>query len=77
MVHVNNGGEGGSGKIQRPTGKCRLIFSTKESSEEAVLQEEVLTKAFYPEKLMNTLIGHSHREELYIPGASDGFIFLC
>lgn len=51
---MNNGGRVGSGKIQGPTGKCRLIFSTKESSEEAVLQEDVLTKIFYPEKFLNT-----------------------
>ena len=75
MVHVNNGGRVGSGKIQGPTGKCRLIFSTKESSEGAALQDGVLTKAFHPEKLMNTPTGHTHREGLYIPGVSDGFIF--
>lgn len=51
---MNNGGRVGSGKIQGPTGKCRLIFSTKESSEEAVLQEDVPTKTFYPEKFLNT-----------------------
>lgn len=77
MVHVSNGGRVGSGKIQGPTGKCRFMFSTKESSKRAVLQEDVLTKDFYPVKFRNTPIGHSHGEELYIPGASEGFIFLC
>lgn len=64
----------GSGRIQGPVGKCRPIFSTKESS---VLQDHfLLTKNnFYPGKLMNSPMGHIYREELYIPGVSNGFTF--
>lgn len=35
-VHVNKGGSVGSGRSQRPGGKCRPIFSTKESSDRAL-----------------------------------------
>lgn len=72
---MNSDGRVGSGKIQGPTGKWRLLFSTKESSEGAVLLDDLGTKDFYPEKFMNAPISHIHREELYNSGVSDGFTF--
>lgn len=51
------------------------IFSTKESSEEAVLQDGLLTKAFHGGKFINTPMGHIHRKELYSPVVSNGLSF--
>lgn len=72
---MNNGGKVGIDRIQGPTGKCRPIFSTKESSERSVLQDNhLLTQVFYSGKLMNTPIGHIHKDG-HPPGVSNGFIF--
>lgn len=65
--------EAGAGVLEGSNGP---IFSTKESSESAVLQDALVPpRPFHPGRVRNTPTGYTRREELYIPGVSNGFIF--